>query len=96
MWSTLVACVFLLPHFAFRFFIFFWFQREDFRKQYQEENPEVKSMREVKFHCFKSIITIHFGSVGELVFVLEFYSDWQDMWREMENNDLRGNIFCPS
>lgn len=21
-----------------------------------------------------------------------FYSDWEDMWREMENNDIRGNM----
>lgn len=41
--NTCCICIFLLPHIA----LSFWFQREDFRKQYQEENPEVKSMREV-------------------------------------------------
>ncbi|CAH8365647.1 unnamed protein product [Eruca vesicaria subsp. sativa] len=45
----------------------FFFFLEDFRKQYQQENPEVKSMREVKHSV---IITLHFDSVAKLVLFL--------------------------
>ena len=56
----------LLPDFAF---LSFWFQREDFRKLYQEENPEVKSMREV-ISMFSKALPSTLYSVADLVFFL--------------------------
>lgn len=62
----------LLPHFAFFFFLIFWFQREDFRKLYQEENPEVKSMREV-ISMFSKVLLFTLILLLNLVIFLILY-----------------------
>lgn len=66
---------------------FYLFLREDFRKGYQEQNPDVKSMRDVFLNHLLLVSKYNsISCVEPLIMSLLSLSGREGMWREMEDN----------